>query len=165
MFIQQSSYEAIFNGFYIKNFEEMNKLADDFLLNFFSNIKIRISFSHLNNPTLFESVTLFIYSKDIVVLLSYEQNELRPNVSGKSNLISRKNSWRNAGKTNFVIDCQNYLLSLSSTYGANEIYDSSFIEKQNIKKIMDKNDVMCADHHFDSGMNEMIEKIGKNGNL
>ncbi len=76
------------------------------LLNYFSNIKIRILYAMLNNPSLFESVTLIMDSKDFVVIFNREDLEYTPNISGKSNLISRKNKWRNAGKTNFIIDCQ-----------------------------------------------------------
>jgi hypothetical protein len=142
MFIPSSSYEVIWKKFYIDNYNELNKWADDFLQKYFSNIKIRILYSHINNPELFESVTMIADSKDIFVILSREDSEFRQNKSGKSNLISRKNGWRNAGKTNFIIDSQNYLINLSSTYGSNSIYDSEFIFIQKIEEVMDKNDVI-----------------------
>ncbi len=132
--------------FYIENYEEINNWADDMLKNFFSNIKIRILFGHLYNPELFSPVTLMSDSKDMVTIFSREETEYRPNKSGKSNLISRKNGWRNAGKTNFVIDVQEYAISLSHTVGANETFDGKWVFEQKFEQIIDKNDVMVKSY-------------------
>ena len=131
MYIPSSSYEAIWKRFYKLNFTEINKWADNFLKNNFSNVKVRVLYSHLYNPFLFESVTLMMDSKDIVVILSNEESEYRQNKSGKSSLISRKNGWSNAGKTNFVIDCQAYLKF-------QKILMKSHFHVQNVENILKK---------------------------
>jgi hypothetical protein len=64
----------LYGRFYKLNYTEINKWADNFLKNYFSNVKIRLLNSHKYNPVLFESVTLMIDSN--------EESEYRQNKSG-----------------------------------------------------------------------------------
>jgi hypothetical protein len=157
VYMPQTSYHDIYKKFYVGYHDDLNIWIDYFFKNCFSNEKLRILFGHLNNPYLFESVTMMMDSKDIVCLLSDRSNEEELTANEVSTIISRKNNWRSAGKTNFIICCQGYILNISFTTGANDIYDGEYIEKQKVHLIMAKNDVMMTDHHYNSGMKEVIK--------
>jgi hypothetical protein len=87
------------------------------------------------------------------------------NISAKSNLISRKNNWKNAAKLCFMIDSRGMLVKLSESEGANGCYDSNFYEKMQIIDIIDPKDILSCDHHFDSGFKQMVEKYPEKLNL
>lgn len=102
VYMPQTSYYDIYKKFYVSYHDDINIWIDYFFKHCFSNIKLRILYGHLYNPVLFESVTMMMDSKDIVCLLSDRSNEEELTANEVSTIISRKNNWRSAGKTNFI---------------------------------------------------------------
>jgi hypothetical protein len=154
-------YNEIFDPLFKKNKKKItNKLISwaDNWISLFSNINVRILHSHLYNPELFKSVTLMMDSKDFLSIFHECSGNIEYNISGKSNLISRKNNWKNAAKLCFMIDSRGMLVKLSESEGANGCYDSNFYEKMQIIDIIDPKDILSCDHHFDSGFKQMDEK-------
>ena len=87
-----STYRNIYLKFWVKKEKKIDEWAA-WWMDRFSNPQLRLLYAHIYNPPLFKSVTMLIDGKDIPQILSRTSNEYRPNRSGKSNLMSRKNNW------------------------------------------------------------------------
>jgi hypothetical protein len=168
MEIPQTNFSLIFAELFDKKYEtrknkdknntwKLIKFCDNWISKF-SNLDVRILYSKIHNPIKFKPITLMMDSKDFIIIFNETSVDFEENESGKSNLLSRKNNWKNGGKTCFLIDSRNMLVSISNTEGANAIYDSKFYEIMNIKNIMKPQDTLVCDHHFDKGYKELIEK-------
>jgi len=172
--IPESSYYLIQNDFW----EHCNTNKDQNILKkkinwcsnwfrFASNAIVRILHSRVHNPPRFKHVTLLVDGKDIVTKLQLIANEYEQTKNGKSNLISRKNKWKNGGKQQELMDSRGQTLFLSSTEGANSIYDGKQIYKDlkklpkvHLTHIFDpKTDNIAMDNHFPSYIKKFIEKF------
>jgi len=75
-------------------------------------------------------------------------------------LISRKNrkgsSWLNAGKVVNLYSVNGFPMRSTMVVGANEKYDGHLAEKLNLLKVLDKIDVVLADHHFDKFIRDLF---------
>lgn len=129
-----------------------------------SNYKVRLLHAKLYNPPRFKNVTLLVDGKDVIQKLNKIKNEYRETVNGKSNLISRKNSWKNGGKQQEIMDVRNMTLGLSNTLGCNEIYDGhqfkDLIENyDNVEEVFNPtSDCLSMDNHFVKNAKEFIDE-------
>ena len=130
------------------------------MVQYFSNPTVRSIHARLYNPPNLSRVTLIVDGKDISVHLQKINNELRKRRSGRSNLISRKLRWKNAGKQQLLMDIRGMTLAISDTKGANEIYVGHQLKEifstwdKDIEKIFDpKLDCLIMDNHFTSQKN------------
>jgi hypothetical protein len=141
----------------------IDKWAEDWMM-ILSTPAIRALYASLNNPHPFKSVTMFIDGKDFVTILSDLSNEKKRTKRGKNSLISRKNSYKNAGKIVFLDDIKLNPICISEMVGANSAYDGHMMIKMNIHKRMDPSlDCLIFDHHFDSAVADVIEKDTTDG--
>lgn len=142
-----------------KNWETIQNWANSWFERF-SNEKVRVSYAKAYNPERFTHLTLLMDGKDIVVNFTNISKEFRETRNGKSNLISRKNGWRNGGKQQVLSDCRCLPLLLSDTLGCNEIYDghqaANMFETYEVPlaKCFTKYDVITTDGHFVSELNK-----------
>ena len=127
-----------------------------------SNNTVRVLHAKLFNPDRFKNVTLFVDGKDIVIKLNKIKNEYRTTINGKSNLISRKNSWKKGGKQQEIMDVRNMTIGLSNTQGCNEIYDGHHLSEllksfDDITEVFNPvTDCLSMDNHFVSKAKEFI---------
>ena len=150
-----STYRNIYLKFWVKKEKKIDEWAA-WWMDRFSNPQLRLLYAHIYNPPLFKSVTMLIDGKDIPQILSRTSNEYRPNRSGKSNLMSRKNNWVDGGKIVFLDDVRGFPISMSRVVGANEKYDGHLMKEMEIHKYMDPNiDCVIFDNHFISEARKM----------
>lgn len=139
------------------NWSKIDSWANEWM-KILSTSRIRALYATIYNPPTFKSVTMFIDGKDFVTILSDLSNEKKRTKNGKSNLISRKNNFKNAGKIVFLDDIKLNPLALSEMVGANAAYDGHLMIKMELHKIMDPQlDCLMFDHHFDSSIQTLIE--------
>ena len=111
---------------------------------------------------MFTTVTMIIDGKDIPQLLSRTSNESRRNLSGKSNLISRKKNWRKSGKLVFLDDIRGFPISVTKDYGANEKYDGHVMKEMEIFKLMEPaTDCLIFDNHFFKATNKIANDVDR----
>jgi hypothetical protein len=161
-FIPESTYRRIYEKIY--DDKDSSVIIKEWSNNWyesFSNPIVRNLYSKIYNPDELKSITLIMDGKDIITLMDKIDNT---NVieNGFNIMLSRKNkkggNWQKGIKACFLIDSRGYCLNMTPVYGALEKYDGHLAPELNLLEIMDKNDVISADHHFDKFLKDLFSE-------
>lgn len=66
-YMPYTTFYSLYKGFWIKNYENLNKYVDLCLMNMFSNLKIRILSAIIKNPKNFKNITLLLDGHDTAI--------------------------------------------------------------------------------------------------
>ena len=100
---------------------------------------------------------------NLFTILSKVSTELRTKKSGKSNLIDKKNRWKNGMKTQIIDDSRGITVACGYSVGANNydghhLRDSLLINDENalIGSVFTKHDNITYDNHFSKVLKEFV---------
>lgn len=144
--IPYSSFYEIYQDFWLSdNANMLNKKVDDTLENMFSNLKMRILSSRLNNPSPFKHVTLILDGHDSRI--EYQNVNIH-----KKELYSFK--FKKPGiRTQVVSDVNDMILYISNSKYCKNNVDGEMFLKMKLENIAEKEDCVA----FDGGYYYYIE--------
>lgn len=147
-FIPYSTYEKLYKQFWIKKYEEINTKVTNGINGMFSNERIRILSSLINNPQYFKHVTLLLDGHDSRIAYYNES---------KKDTFSYK--LKKPGlRTQVVIDTNEMVVYVSASEKCGINNDSCMFTKMKIEKFMNKSDCIAIDGGYSLSISNLLEK-------
>ena len=154
VYISKSTFHDIYRKFYCEEkMIKLNKIIEYSLANMFSNINIRIMNGILNNPTLFNQVTLHIDGHDTKGIVYGSKD--------KSIYYSYKLK-RNGFRTQVGIDNNGFILFVSKSQPCSIGNDGTMLIDMNIHNKINEMDCIALDGGYTLFVNNIINNSSLN---
>jgi hypothetical protein len=135
-FIPKSSFNAIYNTFYVKQLDWLNKELDSCLAEMFSNAKIRVMCAKEMNPNEFKHVTMMIDGHD--------SRATYINASSRAEYYSYKLK-KSGFRTQVGMDVNGMILFVSKAAPCATNNDGSMLVSMDLSDKISRFDVVCMD--------------------
>lgn len=153
-YISKSTFHDIYRKFYSEEkILKLNKIVEYSLANMFSNINVRIMNGILNNPTLFNQVTLHIDGHDTKGIVYGSKD--------KSIYYSYKLK-RNGFRTQVTIDNNGFIIFLSKSQPCSIGNDGTMLTDMNIHNKVNEMDCIALDGGYTLFVNSIINNSSLN---
>lgn len=154
-YIPYTSFYSVYKKFWITNYSSLNKLVDYFLLNMFSNVKIRILSAKIKNPKNFKNITLLLDGHDTSIDYS------KPDIS-----IQKKWSYklkRSGIRTQVVADINEMAIFISKSELCGNSSDGGMFLNMKLYNKIDKRDVIAIDGGYTLFVKQFEELCNEKG--
>jgi hypothetical protein len=153
-YISKSTFHDIYRKFYSEErIIKLNKIIDYSLANMFSNINVRIMNGFLNNPNLFNQVTLHIDGHDTKGIVYGSKD--------KSIYYSYKLK-RNGFRTQVAIDNNGFIVFISKSQPCSVGNDGTMLTDMNIYNKVNTMDCIALDGGYILFVNNIIDNSNLN---
>jgi len=146
-FIPKSSFNSIYNVFYVKQLDWLNKKLDDCLAEMFSNIKIRVLCAREMNPNEFKHVTMMIDGHD--------SRATYINASSRADYYSYKLK-KSGFRTQVGMDINSMILFVSEAAPCATNNDGSMLVSMDLSDKISRFDVVCVDGGYTLFINRIL---------
>jgi hypothetical protein len=146
-FIPKSSFNAIYNAFYAKQLERLNKILDDCLAKMFSNVKIRVMSAREINPNEFKHVTMMIDGHD--------SRATYINASSRADYYSYKLK-KSGFRTQVGMDINSMIMFVSKAAPCATNNDGSMLVSIDLSNKISRFDVVCVDGGYTLFINRIL---------
>ena len=146
-FIPKSSFNSIYNVFYVKQLDWLNKKLDDCLAEMFSNIKIRVLCAREMNPNEFKHVTMMIDGHD--------SRATYINASSRADYYSYKLK-KSGFRTQVGMDINSMILFVSEAAPCATNNDGSMLVSMDLSNKISRFDAVCVDGGYTLFINRIL---------